>query len=540
MRSVSAPTTMAPEDDEFAGDTQRWEAPADLSPVPVGSMMTQEEPAILPTATAEETVPGPHAAGAPTADGNPFLGGGDTVRVPSPSSPLSSLNAGAPSAMPARRHEVELEPTVRQVASPAPVSVPGSGHLGEVPRPSSAPPAAGSGPNPALAEDTATVRAPPAPDEDVAQPRLVVLNTIFAGSVFPLRSTEQVIGRTDENDITVEHRSVSRNHAKLVREGDRVRILDLKSANGVLVNDEEVEQQVLQSGDVIELGRVRLRFVPVGERFAVPADEIERARLADAAGDDFESDASTGITNPVRPKKSLHSDADLVLPTSGLGMRKLPVPVLAGAGVLLLLLVVIVVLLARGGSDEQPAVTPLPPGDPRVAVIDKPAPPTPPADPAATAPTPTPPVADPAVPDPVAADPAVPAPVGDPTPDPAPDPIDATPDPDPGATRPPDPNRVRKPPPAEPRMSKADIESAITEARKFYVQGKHDKAIETIKPVTKADKNNATAWKLLGMAAQKLNRLQTMCGAYGELLRLQPSGPDAEQARSNRKTANCK
>jgi Flp pilus assembly protein TadD len=72
------------------------------------------------------------------------------------------------------------------------------------------------------------------------------------------------------------------------------------------------------------------------------------------------------------------------------------------------------------------------------------------------------------------------------------------------------------------------------------MQGKHEKAVDTIKPVTKADKNNATAWKLLGMAAQKLNRLQTMCTAYGELLRLQPNGRDAEQARGNRKTANCK
>lgn len=253
-------------------------------------------------------------------------------------------------------------------------------------------------------------------------------------------------------------------------------------------------------------------------RFSVPPDEIERARIADAAGDDFESDAGTGITNPVRPKTAQVSSSDLAIPSSTLGLRKLPVPVLAGAGVLVVLLIIIVVLLSRG-DDEQPAVTPLRPEDPRVVVdppVDPP-PPDPPADPALT---------DPAVPPP---DPTPPAPDGavDPNVDPAPDP----------AARPPDPTRVKRP---EPRMSKADIDSAILQARTFYLQGKHEKAIEAIKPVTKADKNNDAAWKLLGMAAQKLGKLRTMCTAYDELLRLQPTGVDAEQARANRKAANCK
>ena len=126
---------------------------------------------------------------------------------------------------------------------------------------------------------------------DLTLPRLVVLNTIFAGSTFPLRTTESVIGRTEDNDVTIDHRSVSRNHAKLVREGERVRILDLKSANGVLVNNDFVEQAVLKPGDVIELGRVKIRYVPAGERFVVPPDEIERARIADAKGEDYDPDA---------------------------------------------------------------------------------------------------------------------------------------------------------------------------------------------------------------------------------------------------------
>lgn len=180
-------------------------------------------------------------------------------------------------------------------------------------------------------------------------PRLVVLNTIFAGSSLPIRAPENVLGRTDDNDIILEHRSVSRNHAKLVREGERVRILDLKSANGVLVNGEEVEQHVLKAGDVIELGRVRMRFVPAGERFSVAPDEIERARIADATGDEFEEASKTAnITSPLRLR-------DLPVST---GSKPL---VLYGVVGVLVVVVVLLLVAVLGGSDA-PAVGDVPNG----------------------------------------------------------------------------------------------------------------------------------------------------------------------------------
>src|SRR5262249_56995452 len=48
--------------------------------------------------------------------------------------------------------------------------------------------------------------------------RLVVLSSNFAGKEFELSRPQMIIGRTDENDIVINHRSISRNHAKLVRE----------------------------------------------------------------------------------------------------------------------------------------------------------------------------------------------------------------------------------------------------------------------------------------------------------------------------------
>jgi pSer/pThr/pTyr-binding forkhead associated (FHA) protein len=91
--------------------------------------------------------------------------------------------------------------------------------------------------------------------------RLVVASRFLAGTEFVLDRPSQVLGRTPENDIVLNHKSISRHHAKIVHEGSRYVILDLESANGVRVGGAEVERTELQSGDVIELGEVRLRFL---------------------------------------------------------------------------------------------------------------------------------------------------------------------------------------------------------------------------------------------------------------------------------------
>jgi pSer/pThr/pTyr-binding forkhead associated (FHA) protein/tetratricopeptide (TPR) repeat protein len=92
-------------------------------------------------------------------------------------------------------------------------------------------------------------------------PRLVVASRFMSGTEFVLDRPSHVVGRTGENDIILNHKSISRHHAKIVREGTRYVILDLESANGVRVGGVEGDRIELQSGDVIELGEVRLRFL---------------------------------------------------------------------------------------------------------------------------------------------------------------------------------------------------------------------------------------------------------------------------------------
>lgn len=99
-------------------------------------------------------------------------------------------------------------------------------------------------------------------------PRLVVMNTEFAGREFTCARTELRIGRTDENDFSLDHRSLSRTHCKVVRENNgEWRVIDMQSANGLLVNGEPYAQVTVRSGDVIELGHVKLKFLGPGETY---------------------------------------------------------------------------------------------------------------------------------------------------------------------------------------------------------------------------------------------------------------------------------
>ncbi len=101
-------------------------------------------------------------------------------------------------------------------------------------------------------------------------PRLVVLNTDFAGREFPCVRTELRIGRTDDNDIAIDHRSLSRTHCKLVREDTgEWKIIDLQSANGLMVNGEPYAQVTLRIGDVLELGHLKMKFVAAGDAVTI-------------------------------------------------------------------------------------------------------------------------------------------------------------------------------------------------------------------------------------------------------------------------------
>ncbi|MBX2812113.1 MAG: FHA domain-containing protein [Myxococcales bacterium] len=123
-------------------------------------------------------------------------------------------------------------------------------------------------------------------------PRLICVSTKYAGQAYEINAEELTVGRVDDNDIVIEHPSVSRNHAKLVLHGDAYHVHDLKSANGILVNGSEHPKARLKPNDLIELGSVRFRYIPAGEPFQPHEEEIREMR-------------ANGIEPPAMPRKPI-------------------------------------------------------------------------------------------------------------------------------------------------------------------------------------------------------------------------------------------
>ncbi|HTR50201.1 MAG TPA: FHA domain-containing protein [Kofleriaceae bacterium] len=106
--------------------------------------------------------------------------------------------------------------------------------------------------------------------------KLCVISSNYAGKEFDLTRPQMIVGRTDENDLVINHRSISRNHAKITRDTEtgRYTISDLQSSNGVRVNGQDYGKVELRRGDVIDLGHVRLRFIEPGEDWNFTRDAV--------------------------------------------------------------------------------------------------------------------------------------------------------------------------------------------------------------------------------------------------------------------------
>jgi pSer/pThr/pTyr-binding forkhead associated (FHA) protein len=82
----------------------------------------------------------------------------------------------------------------------------------------------------------------------------------------PMTKPTVTIGRVNKNDIKIENLAVSRQHAKIVRDGDRYIIEDLNSLNGTFVNEKKVMKGILRNNDEILVGKHTLIFVDEEEK----------------------------------------------------------------------------------------------------------------------------------------------------------------------------------------------------------------------------------------------------------------------------------
>lgn len=79
--------------------------------------------------------------------------------------------------------------------------------------------------------------------------------------LFVLPEGPATIGRTEESTICVLHKSLSRRHTRLEREGERIILVDLDSKNGTYVNDVRISRCELRQGETFRCGEVWFKLV---------------------------------------------------------------------------------------------------------------------------------------------------------------------------------------------------------------------------------------------------------------------------------------
>jgi pSer/pThr/pTyr-binding forkhead associated (FHA) protein len=90
--------------------------------------------------------------------------------------------------------------------------------------------------------------------------KLVVINDDGVTQEFPLIQKRISLGRDQTNDVCLSDKSVSRHHASLVRILSNYFLEDAASTNGTRLNGAEISKHVLKNGDLIDIGKYKLRF----------------------------------------------------------------------------------------------------------------------------------------------------------------------------------------------------------------------------------------------------------------------------------------
>ena len=86
-----------------------------------------------------------------------------------------------------------------------------------------------------------------------------------------------LIGRAEDNDISIPSDYVSQHHCLLIRHELSTVLVDLNSTNGTFVNSERVYEHVLTNDDVITVDRHSM-FVTYSIEYSDPSKSVHGAR----------------------------------------------------------------------------------------------------------------------------------------------------------------------------------------------------------------------------------------------------------------------
>lgn len=114
---------------------------------------------------------------------------------------------------------------------------------------------------------------------------LIIIRGSHQGKPLLITADEMVIGRDPTADISIPEPSISRKHAKIIKEGTVVKIEDLGSSNGTEINGKKLTAgniAKLAKEDMIKVGNVILKYIPAGEMETAAQINMIQAANTDA------------------------------------------------------------------------------------------------------------------------------------------------------------------------------------------------------------------------------------------------------------------
>lgn len=104
----------------------------------------------------------------------------------------------------------------------------------------------------------------------------LLLLALTDGPHIPISEPILLVGRSNECDVVIRSRKVSRRHCVLVSRGQKLLVRDLASSNGVRVNVQRIVEAELRPGDYLQIATFLYQLI---HKTTVHPDDINKPRL---------------------------------------------------------------------------------------------------------------------------------------------------------------------------------------------------------------------------------------------------------------------
>jgi FHA domain len=106
--------------------------------------------------------------------------------------------------------------------------------------------------------------------------RLIIKSAGFDGRVIELNLGVNRFGRSPNNDVQIEHPTVSATHCEIVLANDAVVVRDCASTNGTFVGGQRIKEAGLSAGQSLHLGDVELLVETTDVAITIPKFDLPR------------------------------------------------------------------------------------------------------------------------------------------------------------------------------------------------------------------------------------------------------------------------